>query len=651
MALVLALPSTARAQLSISLGLDTAGGYDSNIYYRAGALPDDVVPQGGPYLGLSSRSALQADLGPGFLTLTHRADARQMLMTTTQDQETVLSQRVLLSYSPPTLWDIRLTVTAGLDQLFLRNFHRGGWISGVGMLTVSRALGDRARLSLAYILNATSYNACSSAASETTHRLSTHAAFRLFKGLELEPEYLFLVSNTDPGEYSSSAHRVGALARWDTPMLPLQIKGGYELMIYTMAQGRPGLGLDPSAMEGAPATPVEADGRRLDFVHTIRGSVSWRAKEWMNLGLRWSLLWGGSNLDGVEGYSRHQVIAAATFHWQGGGMKTEIPTLRLPPQTFQQEPTLRAEHLSRDASEVAVVGTFNGWDPEKDPMVQHRESWSAVLRPPPGLWQYMISVDGKIEPPQSCERWMADGFGGRNCVVFIGQAPAQHESEHPAVRSPHVLLGVEALAELPLQMGGRLWAELPGRIRLSSSLGAMPGFYLSAINTALVSAGALNSTASKILEATVEDALFWRVSLGWRPSSRRGGYVSIGYVMGLLDGFLPIHLLEVTAKSPPLSIPEKFRYQEGCSVETTLHMVYLEAGWHWAGSDGLSLRLALGAALTAGSSTTITAHGAVAKYQQVEELLAPSEAHLDEVFTSKLFMPTLTLAVGWQAGL
>lgn len=645
---LLALASPATAQMTLTEHLNASSGYDSNIYYRAGALPDDVAARDGVYLGLDSRTELTVALGSHHLTLRHQADLRQMLTAQAQARETSLVQGVLLGYMPPPLWGIRLMAAVGLDQMYLRHFNAGGWNSGVCMLRVSRGLGARSWLSLAYILNASSYNTASSATSETTHRLQALAAFWLTRRLQLESEYLLSRSITDPRQYSAVSNRIGILARWDTPALPLQVEGGYQLLIYSMAEGSQGLGLDPSETPGASAPPNGAVVGRLDLVHAVRGAVSWRARRWLDVGLEWRFLWGQSDLDSVEDYSRHQVVATATFRWQGGGM--ERPRLRLPPQTFRPAQALRADHLSRDASEVAVVGNFNRWDAEKNPMLRHRESWSAVLQPPPGLQQYMISVDGKITPPQNCERWINDGFGGRNCVVFVAARDRGVAVETTTGR-PRVLLGVEALAELPVQMGGRLWAELPGRIRISTTLGAMPGFYLSAINTALTAGGALDNRYAKLFGAAVEDVLVWRVSLGWRPSARRGVYFSMGYMLGLLDGFLPIHLLEVAADSPPLSIPGLDRYRDGCTASTSLHMVHLELGWQWSGRSGLSLRLALGAALTASSTTTVTAQGVADSHPEVTALLGRSAANIDELLSDHIFTPTITLAVGWQVGL
>ena len=69
-------------------------------------------------------------------------------------------------------------------------------------------------------------------------------------------------------------------------------------------------------------------------------------------------------------------------------------------------------------------------------------------------------------------------------------ALAQDATVKAKTRQPRISLGAEALSEFPMQVGGRVWVELPGRIRLSTTLGYLPGAYESAVNAALVGAGA-----------------------------------------------------------------------------------------------------------------------------------------------------------------
>lgn len=79
--------------------------------------------------------------------------------------------------------------------------------------------------------------------------------------------------------------------------------------------------------------------------------------------------------------------------------------------------------LPSPASEVALVGDFNGWDDEATPMVRRGSdgTWSARVPLPPGRHVYAFVVDGK--------RWLIDplapqvpdaGFGPTNTVIVEG---------------------------------------------------------------------------------------------------------------------------------------------------------------------------------------------------------------------------------------
>ena len=232
-----------------------------------------------------------------------------------------------------------------------------------------------------------------------------------------------------------------------------------------------------------------------------------------------------------------------------------------------------------------------------------------------------------------------------------GPALAQETTVKAKARQPRLSLGAEALSEFPLQVGGRIWIELPGRISVSTSLGYLPGAYESAVNAALVSDGAYDSQTGEVIRSVMDDALIWRLSLGWRPFKGHGAYLSAGYMLALLEGALSPQLVQAAAGNLPLSTSALSSYLSGYSVDTTLQMVHAELGWQWIVGRGLSLRLGLGAALTVGASSSITSDGSSARSQQVAALLSPTEAYLDDTLTSYVFTPTVTLAMGWQVGL
>jgi len=75
------------------------------------------------------------------------------------------------------------------------------------------------------------------------------------------------------------------------------------------------------------------------------------------------------------------------------------------------------------ATRVSVAGTFNGWDPQADPLrgPDRNGVWSLVLPLRPGRYRYLFVVDGvRWVTDPNAPASEADGFGGRNSLLFHG---------------------------------------------------------------------------------------------------------------------------------------------------------------------------------------------------------------------------------------
>lgn len=78
-----------------------------------------------------------------------------------------------------------------------------------------------------------------------------------------------------------------------------------------------------------------------------------------------------------------------------------------------------------DARAVALAGDFNGWRPETTPLVRGAGGvWMAEVPLLRGSFSYSFVVDGKWVDDPLADSWRADGFGGRNAVVRVGEARA-----------------------------------------------------------------------------------------------------------------------------------------------------------------------------------------------------------------------------------
>ena len=144
LALVLFWAGAAQAQAQLSLSAEAGGGYDSNIYYEGGPLPDTLETINGGYVGVLPQATLV--LGPlseHYLLLSYQADLRQFIGEDL-DIETALKQWIMLGYQPPPVLGVRLLLAGGMTQLYFRDQAKGGWLGAIGMVQLRRTLGSDA---------------------------------------------------------------------------------------------------------------------------------------------------------------------------------------------------------------------------------------------------------------------------------------------------------------------------------------------------------------------------------------------------------------------------------------------------------------------------------------------------------------------------
>jgi hypothetical protein len=103
----------------------------------------------------------------------------------------------------------------------------------------------------------------------------------------------------------------------------------------------------------------------------------------------------------LDGYA---ALASNTQRQPGKGPIDRLVTLRF--------------RAASDASEVAVLGTFNAWVPvglQRQP----DGTWQRELRLTPGTYAYKLLVDGRLRPDPEAHKSEPDGFGGRNSVLIV----------------------------------------------------------------------------------------------------------------------------------------------------------------------------------------------------------------------------------------
>ena len=79
--------------------------------------------------------------------------------------------------------------------------------------------------------------------------------------------------------------------------------------------------------------------------------------------------------------------------------------------------------FSPTAREVLVAGSFNDWQPDATPMSkQHGGRWGTEILLQPGCYEYRFVVDGQWQDDPMAGRFVANSFGGLNCVVEVKSA-------------------------------------------------------------------------------------------------------------------------------------------------------------------------------------------------------------------------------------
>ncbi len=103
----------------------------------------------------------------------------------------------------------------------------------------------------------------------------------------------------------------------------------------------------------------------------------------------------------------------------GGIGELALPRGSVAPAVHEGDPRL-FRCLAPGAREVALVGDFNGWDPEAHPLVPATDGWwQLAVRLPAGSYTYAYLVDGATVAPGDAEVLVDDGFGGKNGLVRV----------------------------------------------------------------------------------------------------------------------------------------------------------------------------------------------------------------------------------------
>jgi 1,4-alpha-glucan branching enzyme len=81
---------------------------------------------------------------------------------------------------------------------------------------------------------------------------------------------------------------------------------------------------------------------------------------------------------------------------------------------------IKFEFSAPEAKEVSLVGSFNQWNSQANPMKKDKKGiWKVALSLEPGRYEYRFLVDGNWENDPSCPCCVTNEFGGENCVKIV----------------------------------------------------------------------------------------------------------------------------------------------------------------------------------------------------------------------------------------
>ena len=211
-------------------------------------------------------------------------------------------------------------------------------------------------------------------------------------------------------------------------------------------------------------------------------------------------------------------------------------------------------------------------------------------------------------------------------------------------------LDLEALTDFPVGVGGRLALHMPYGLRTSFSAQVLPSGYVDAINGILVGVGAYSASTAELIASTLDDSLVLRAHVGWRPLADYGFYIDVGYGYLGLGGSTAGGALLSGILGVPLPQARVAAQARDFDAASDVHMVDVEVGYEWAFWNALVVRVALGFAGTVAADAAVRAKFEVVRTFElsIAEFERYAEDYLEETFTSYVFTPVVTVAVGYR---
>jgi len=103
-----------------------------------------------------------------------------------------------------------------------------------------------------------------------------------------------------------------------------------------------------------------------------------------------------------------------------GSSKAKGKTTAKPKPKASPKVTTRFELLAPEAGMVFLAGTFNDWDPSKNPLTKGKKGlWKSELNLSPGEYEYLFVVDGVWTFDPAAAQHAPNPFGSSNCLRLV----------------------------------------------------------------------------------------------------------------------------------------------------------------------------------------------------------------------------------------
>ena len=72
-----------------------------------------------------------------------------------------------------------------------------------------------------------------------------------------------------------------------------------------------------------------------------------------------------------------------------------------------------------DARFVSLVGDFNSWNPDSQPLKNSNGLWKTTVSLSPGRYEYRFLVDGQWQNDPDCTAYTVNPYGSENCIIIL----------------------------------------------------------------------------------------------------------------------------------------------------------------------------------------------------------------------------------------